>query len=342
MPVEQLPTMICEHEDKVFSVDKAGFENLALEIFRFQYQHNPLYQQYAKTIGLVGPFATRLEQIPFLPVSFFKTHSIMTTRFEPESIFESSGTTQTINSRHLVKDISLYRKSFLTCWQQFYGPLQEWCIIGLLPSYLERSNSSLVVMVDELIKQSGHPQSGFYLYEHEKLAAALQRLEEAGQKTLLIGVTFALLDFAEKYLMPLRHTVIMETGGMKGRRREMTRPEVHAILQSAFSVKNIHSEYGMTELLSQAYSTGDGIFQTPAWMRVLVRQEDDPFDIRPQGNGVINVIDLANIYSCSFIATDDIGKVNADGSFEVQGRTDSSDIRGCSLMVADTQFFNRT
>lgn len=341
MPLAQLPTMICEYEDKVFSVEKDGFEDLALEIFRFQYRHNPVYQQYAKTIGIVGPEPKRLQDIPFLPVGFFKTHPVHTTGFESEAIFESSGTTQSINSRHYVRKLSLYRESFLQCWQQFYGPVQDWCIIGLLPSYLERQNASLVVMADELVKQSGHPESGFYLYEHEKLAATLQRLENAGQKTLLIGVTFALLDFAEKFPMPLRHTILMETGGMKGRRKEMTRPEVHDILQKAFHTKNIHSEYGMTELLSQAYSTHDGIFQSPAWMKIMVRQEDDPFDVRTQGSGVINVIDLANIYSCSFIATDDIGKLSSDGSFEVQGRTDSSDIRGCSLMVADTELFNK-
>jgi len=332
--------MICEHEDKVFSVEKDGFQNLALELFRFQYLHNPVYQQYAKTIGIVGPQVQRLEDIPFLPVDFFKTHTVGT-GFEPEAVFESSGTTQTVNSRHFVKHLDLYRRSFLSCWQQFYGPVQDWCIIGLLPSYLERKNSSLVVMVDELVRQTHHPQSGFYLYEHEKLADTLRQLESAGQKTLLIGVTFALLDFAEKFPTPLHHTTIMETGGMKGRRKEMTRPEVHDLLRQAFRIKTVHSEYGMTELLSQAYSTHDGIFQTPSWMKVLVRQEDDPFDVRQQGSGMINVIDLANMYSCPFIATDDIGKLYADGSFEVQGRSDSSDIRGCSLMVADVAIFNK-
>lgn len=329
--------MKCEHEDKVFSVEKDGFEGLALEIFRFQYLHNPIYHQYVKTIGVVGEQVKRLRDIPFLPVSFFKTHTLCTGSFEPEAIFESSGTTQTVNSRHYIKNLSLYRQSFMQCWQQFYGPVTDWCIIGLLPSYLERKNSSLVVMADELVRQSNHPQSGFYLYEHEQLAEVLQNLDVSAQKTLLIGVTFALLDFAEKFAMPLSHTTIMETGGMKGRRKEMTRPEVHAILQQAFGTKNIHSEYGMTEMLSQAYAVQDGIFQTPEWMKVLVRQDDDPFDLRESGSGVINVIDLANIYSCSFIATDDIGKIYADGNFEVQGRTDNSDIRGCSLMVADTQ-----
>lgn len=331
--------MICEHEDKVFSVDAAGFETLALEIYRFQYNHNPIYQTYVKTVGKVGPQVSSITDIPFLPVSFFKSHMVCSTRFEPEAVFESSGTTQSVNSRHYIKHLSIYRQSFLRAWQQFYGPVRDWCIIGLLPSYLERKNSSLVVMVDELVKLSGHPQSGFYLYEHEKLAATLQQLEARRQKTMLIGVTFALLDFAEKFSMPLSHTTIMETGGMKGRRKEMTRTEVHDTLQSAFQTKNIHSEYGMTELLSQAYSLGDGLFQSPSWMKILVRQDDDPFDVRTTGSGVINVMDLANIYSCSFIATDDIGKVFADNSFEVQGRTDNSDMRGCSLMVADREIF---
>lgn len=325
--------MICEFEDKVFNVQKADFETLALDIFRFQYKHNPVYHQYVKALSIVGDDVLTLQQIPFLPIQFFKTHAVQTTSFEPTVIFESSGTTQTINSRHLIKNPDLYRQSFLHTWQQFYGPVHDWCIIGLLPSYLGRSNSSLVFMVEELVSLSKHPDSGFYLYEHEKLSGVLQRLEKSGQKTLLMGVTFALLDFAEKYTLPLRYTIVMETGGMKGRREEMTRHQVHAILKNAFQLPAIHSEYGMTELLSQAYSNGDGIFNCPAWMKILVRQEDDPFDISSTGSGVINVIDLANLYSCSFIATDDIGNINASGQFEVQGRMDNSDIRGCSLMV---------
>jgi hypothetical protein len=269
-----------------------------------------------------------------LPIQFFKTRDIKTTEFEPQAVFESSGTTQTVNSRHYVKDINIYRRSFSMAWEQFYGPVQEWCVIGLLPAYLERQHSSLVVMVDEMIKQSAHPQSGFYLYEHEKLAQVLQQLEKKGQKTLLIGVTFGLLDFAEKYPMPLQHTIVMETGGMKGRRKEMTREEVHQLLKTAFQTNAIHSEYGMTELLSQAYSKQDGVFKCPPWMKVLVRQEDDPLDVRVSGSGIINIIDLANLYSCSFIATDDVGTIMTDGSFEVMGRIDNSDIRGCNLLIA--------
>jgi hypothetical protein len=326
--------MICEIEDKIFTAEPADFEQLALEVFRFQYQYNPIYQQYVKALSIVGPEVQTLRQIPFLPIGFFKTHEIRSTAFEPQAIFESSGTTQTLNSRHYVKDLSLYRRSFLQAWEQFYGPVQEWCIIGLLPSYLERQHSSLVLMVDELIKQSNHTHSGFYLYEYEKLAQVLQHLERQHQKTLLIGVTFGLLDFAEQYPMPLQHTTVMETGGMKGRRQEMTREEVHAILRSAFQCDAIHSEYGMTELLSQAYSAGNGVFKCPGWMKVLVRQEDDPLDVRVSGSGVINIIDLANIYSCSFIATDDVGTVQPDGHFDILGRMDNSDVRGCNLLIA--------
>ncbi len=327
--------MICEFEDKVFTLEPADFEGLALEIFRFQYQNNPVYQQYVNTMGVVGDTVQHTRQIPFLPIQFFKTHTIKTTPFKPQAVFESSGTTQTINSRHFIKDLRLYRQSFLQNWQQQYGPVQDWCIIGLLPSYLERNNSSLVVMVNALIGLSNHSDSGFYLHDYDKLHAVLQKLEQAKQKTLLLGVTFALLDFAAQYPLPLNNTVVMETGGMKGRREELTRQEVHALLKKAFGSNSIHAEYGMTELLSQAYAPADGIFRCPAWMKVLVRQEDDPFDIQYAGKGALNIIDLANIYSCSFIATDDIGAVYADGSFNVQGRMDNSDIRGCSLMLTE-------
>ncbi len=326
--------MICEIEDKIFTLEPVDFEQLALEVFQFQYNNNAIYQHYVNALSIVGSNVRSIDQIPFLPIRFFKTADIKTTVFEPEAVFESSGTTQTINSRHYVKDLGIYRRSFLQAWEQFYGPVQDWCVIGLLPAYLERQHSSLVVMVNDMIRLSGHAQSGFYLYEHKKLAAVLQELEKKGQKTLLIGVTFGLLDFAEQYPMPLQHTVIMETGGMKGRRREMTREEVHSVLSTAFKTPLIHSEYGMTELLSQAYSYGHGLFDCPPWMKVLVRQDDDPLDVRVAGSGVINIIDLANLYSCSFIATDDVGTVTPDGSFEVLGRIDASDIRGCNLLIA--------
>ncbi|HTI09659.1 MAG TPA: hypothetical protein VL832_13915 [Puia sp.] len=318
---------------KIFGLKKEDFTGLALEIFRFQYKNNPIYRLYTDTLGINPAAVQAVTEIPFLPVSFFKTHPVKTTDFTPEALFESSGTTGARGSLHEVKDLSLYKDSFITAFGLFYGPVKDWCIIGLLPAYLERSNSSLVVMVDELVRRSGHPDSGFYLYEHETLYKLLEKLESQGQKTLLIGVTFALLDFAEKYSLSLRHTVVMETGGMKGRRKEITRPELHAYLTERLGLKGIHAEYGMTELLSQAYSDGNGLFTAPPWMKVLPRMEDDPLDTCVQGDGILNIIDLANVYSCSFLATEDIGRVYADGRFEVSGRVDNSDIRGCSLMV---------
>jgi phenylacetate-coenzyme A ligase PaaK-like adenylate-forming protein len=323
---------------KVLNVSAGDFDALALEIFRFQYAQNPVYKSYVDALGINPAQIRAIEQIPFLPIRFFKSHHVASTTFEPVATFESSGTTGTINSRHYIKDLSIYRDSFTRAFELFYGKPTDWCIIGLLPSYLERSNSSLVVMVNELVQQSAHPQSGFYLHDYDKLATVLTQLEAQQQKTLLIGVSFALLDMAASHPLPLAHTIIMETGGMKGRRKEMIRDEMHEVLKQAFGVSSIHSEYGMTELLSQAYSSGNGIFHCPPWMKVLVREEEDPLTIKmvksvKPVSGVINVIDLANIYSCSFIATDDAGRVYPGGSFEVMGRIDNSDIRGCSLMV---------
>lgn len=322
------------HVDLFNDFNPADLEPRALELFRFQYENNPLYRRYTDTLGVNPLGVARLEEIPFLPVSFFKTDAVKTTDFVPETVFTSSGTTGMVSSRHEIKDLDLYRQSFRAAFTRFYGTVTDWCVIGLLPSYLERSSSSLVVMVDDLIKGSGHPQSGFYLYEHETLYRVLQQLEAGGQKTLLIGVTFALLDFAESYSLSLKHTVIMETGGMKGRRRELTRPELHAFLTNRLGVDTIHAEYGMTELLSQAYSSGQGLFTCPPWMRMLVRTEDDPLEVRREGEGILNIIDLANRWSCGFLATDDVGRIGPDGRFEVAGRVDNSDIRGCSLLVA--------
>ncbi len=271
--------------------------------------------------------------IPALPISFFKTQTVVSTDFTPQAVFESSGTTQSQTSRHLVKELSIYERSFLDAFRLFYGEVKDWCILGLLPSYLERQHSSLVYMVNELIGLSTHPHSGFYLDEHEKLAQTLTQLELQGQKTLLIGVTFGLLDFAAAFPQKLYHTVVMETGGMKGRRKELTRAEVHEFLTTGLGIDKVHSEYGMTELLSQAYSTGDGRFICPPWMKVMVRDEEDPLTIRPHGRGILQVIDLANLYSCSFIATEDVGMVYDDGSFEIWGRLDHSDVRGCSQLV---------
>ena len=318
---------------KIFEVKKSDFEEIALEVFIFQAQNSPVYKDYLQALNIKPSDVSTLEQIPFLPVRFFKSHPIQTTSFEPAAIFESSGTTGSINSRHWVKDLSLYEESFTRGFELSYGSVNEWCIIGLLPSYLERKGSSLVYMVDKLIQLSRHLQSGFYLNEYEQLSAVLTKLEKGKQKTLLIGVTFALLDFAAKYPQLLQHTIIMETGGMKGRREEMIRPQVHELLKTAFQLPAIHSEYGMTELLSQAYSKGEGLFTCPPWMKLLVRDEEDPFVVKKAGAGTINIIDLANIYSCSFIATDDVGKIHSNSSFEVLGRIDGSDLRGCSLMV---------
>lgn len=322
-----------EFVNNIFSVTSQSFTQLALQVFNYQYQRNSVYRNWVNALGVKTSLVQSINDIPCMPVSFFKSHKVVTGDFEPQAIFESSGTTQTTNSRHWVKDVSLYQQSFIKGFEKFYGNIKDWCIIGLLPSYLERSGSSLVMMVDELIKLSDYKQSGFYLYEFEKLASVLQELENRQQKTLLIGVTFALLDFAKQFPMTLKHTTIMETGGMKGRRKEMVSHEVHDILTQRLGVEKIHSEYGMTELLSQAYSYGEGIFRTVPWMKILLREEDDPLQIKQEGRGLINVIDLANIYSCSFIATEDVGTLYKDGSFEVLGRFDNSDIRGCSLMV---------
>jgi len=325
--------MICELEDKIFDVQKHGFEQLALELFQLQASENHLYRSFIQALGIDAGRVSNVASIPFLPVSFFKNHDVTTGSFVPDVVFESSGTTQTGNSRHLVKSADLYRRSFINAFELFYGSPESWCIIGLLPSYLERQNSSLVMMVNDLVNLSKHAESGFYLNEFENLAQVLQKNEASRQKTLLIGVTFALLDFAEQYKFPLKHTTVMETGGMKGRRKEITRVEVHEILKDAWQLNSVHSEYGMTELLSQAYSSGGGLFRCPPWMKIILRDEDDPLTIKlSTTSGLINVIDLANIHSCAFIATDDIGKLYTDGSFEVIGRMDSSDVRGCSLM----------
>lgn len=324
-------------ESELFK-NKLDFKLTALTVFQFQYKKNAVYKKYVDALGVNVEHVNVIEKIPFLPIRFFKTHQVTSTHFEPEIIFESSGTTETINSEHLVKHTKLYEKSFFNCFESFYGEAKDWCIIGLLPSYLERTRSSLVYMVQKLIEESAHEKSGFYLYNFDQLAQTLQLLELRKQKTLLIGVTFALLDFADRFQIPLKHTVVMETGGMKGRKKEMIRAEVHDKLKQAFNLDEIHSEYGMTELLSQAYSKGKGLFQTPNWMRVLLRDEEDPLTIKTKygiekQRGLINIIDLANLYSCSFIATDDVAVLHPEGTFEVTGRMDNSDLRGCSLLT---------
>ena len=325
---------------EVFSCTAENFTEIAIKVFNFQYQNNKVYQAYCNILKTKPEEVTTLEKIPFLPIQFFKSKQITSTDFEPALIFESSGTTGSTNSKHFVKDLAVYEESFIKSFRQFYGDEKQLCIIGLLPSYLERSGSSLVYMVNDLIKKSGHKASGFYLYDYEKLKEVLLQNEKDLQQTILIGVTYALLDFAQQNKMELKHTTIMETGGMKGRREEMTRKEVHDILTENLGVASVHSEYGMTELLSQAYSNGNGIFESPNWMKILIRKEDDPFDITSAenikglfSNGAVNIIDLANIYSCSFIATDDTGKLYNNNKFEITGRLENSDIRGCGLMI---------
>jgi phenylacetate-coenzyme A ligase PaaK-like adenylate-forming protein len=319
--------------NNLFELSETSFEEVVKQSFQFQYKNNPVYHSFCEALHIEGGGVSTIETIPFLPISFFKTHRIKSTEFAPEILFESSGTSQTIQSKHLVKSLALYEDAFMNGFVRQYGNPENYCFLGLLPSYLERSNSSLVYMVQKLMEVSSHPMNGFYLNNFQDLSDKLQLLEKEGQPTILIGVTFGLLDFAEQYQMPLKNTIVMETGGMKGRREEMTREQVHQQLRKSFSVETIHSEYGMTELLSQAYSKKDGIFHCPPWMKVLVRDEDDPMHISTVGKGAINIIDLANVYSISFIATDDVGEVFDDGSFCVMGRMDNSDIRGCSLLA---------
>lgn len=319
--------------DKIFQGLPREFNSRTMEILKYQYSENPLYRNFSNQFRKTPEMIEGLNQISFLPVSFFKNSEVKSGEFIPEIVFESSGTTGTEPARHFIKDLRLYRESFVKGFELFYGNIGNFCVLGLLPAYLERTGSSLVYMVDGLISLCGHGNSGFYLYDFEGLYKVLLKMEKNNQKTLLIGVSFALLDFAEKYSMQLRHTIIMETGGMKGRREEITRQELHHILKQKLGVTQVHSEYGMTELLSQAYSSGDGIYKPVPWMKALVRDEDDPLSIHISGQGLLNIIDLANRDSCSFIATDDVVKLYNDGSFEVLGRMDNSDLRGCSLLV---------
>lgn len=305
-----------------------------MKVYRYQYENNPVYKQYCDLIRKTPAEVKQLDQVPYLPIQFFKTHDVICQGKQAEQIFTSSGTTGMVNARHLVADVTFYERSYLQSFQQFYGNIENYAILALLPNYLERDGSSLIYMIEDLIKSSNHPQSGFYLYEHDQLIKTIQSLEQAEQPTLLIGVTYALLDLIEAHPLQLEHTIIMETGGMKGRRKEMIREELHAVLSRGFGVGQIHSEYGMSELLSQAYSLDDGIFECPNWMQISARETTDPFQKLDYGRtGGLNVIDLANLHSCSFIATQDLGKVYANGSFEVLGRFDNSDIRGCNLLV---------
>lgn len=322
-------------QTKIFSIKTdEEFQNYAIETFRHQSKNVKAYAEYLSLLGVSSESVDSVERIPFLPIQFFKSRNIIAEKQQPEVTFSSSGTTGTETSRHLVSSLSIYRESFTKGFNLFYGNPQDYCILALLPSYLEREGSSLIYMVEELVQQSNNPNSGFFLNQLSDLADLLERLDSVGQKVLLIGVSFALLELAEKFSFQLKNTIVMETGGMKGRRKEMIRGELHEIFCNAFGVSAIHSEYGMTELLSQAYSSGNGVFQCPPWMQVRIRDPYDPFSYVSVGrSGAINVIDLANQNSCSFIQTDDLGKMNTDGSFEVLGRMDNAQVRGCNLLV---------
>ncbi len=319
----------------IFDIQTDGdFLTQALRIFKYQYDNNVVYHDFCTYLNVQPDSVHTIEQIPFLPIEFFKSKDVLSTTNTPEITFTSSGTTGSETSKHFVTDLSLYEQSYLKAFNHFYGDIKDYCVLALLPSYLERTGSSLIYMADDLIKKSEHPKSGFFLNEYEQLHLLLTDLQKTDTKILIIGVSFALLEFTEQYQMSLQNTIIMETGGMKGRRKEIVRQELHELLSTGFGVSKIHSEYGMTELLSQAYSKGDGVFNCPAWMKILVRDTEDPLSYLKNGkSGGINVIDLANINSCSFIATQDLGKINQNGTFEIIGRFDNSDIRGCNLMV---------
>ena len=310
------------------------FEKICLKVFRYQHENNLVYQEFCKFLKVDKQAVKSLEQIPFLPIQFFKSHNVVSNANTIQETFTSSGTTGMNTSKHLVTDVSLYEQSYRNGFSEFYGNIEDYVVLALLPSYLERSGSSLIYMVKDLIALTNNEDSGFYLHNYDALNSKLIELDNSGQNVMLIGVTYALLDLVEQQKFKLKNTIIMETGGMKGKRKEMIREELHEILCAGFGVSRIHSEYGMTELLSQAYSLGNGIFECPAWMQILIRDTEDAMTYLTNGKtGGINVIDLANINSCSFIATQDLGRKQPNNSFEVVGRFDNSDIRGCNLMV---------
>lgn len=319
----------------IFSIsNKKQFEKIALKVFRFQYGNNVVYREFCQYLNVEKHDVKSLQEIPFLPIQFFKSHEVLSSQEKIQETFTSSGTTGMTTSRHLITDVTLYEESYRKAFSEFYGNIENYAVLALLPSYLDREGSSLIYMVDDLIKLSNHPESGFYLNNYDELIQKLLELDNAGENIILIGVTYALLDLIEKQNFQLKNVIIMETGGMKGRRKEMIREELHDLLCKGFGVDAIHSEYGMTELLSQAYSLGHGVFECPNWMQILIRDTEDALSYIENGKtGGINVIDLANINSCSFIATQDLGKKKPNNSFEVLGRFDNSDIRGCNLMV---------
>ncbi len=322
-------------ETSIFNIqNKQEFKALSLAVFKHQFKNNKVYRSFCDLLFVHPSSISTIEEIPFLPIQFFKSRKVLSSLDEIQETFTSSGTTGSITSKHLVTNINLYKESYLKGFAHFYGNIEEYTVLALLPNYLERQGSSLVFMVADLIEKSKKVESGFYLDNIQELANKLLELNRNGQKILLIGVSFALLDLIEMQQFNLKNTIIMETGGMKGRRKELVREELHTILQNGFGVTEIHSEYGMTELLSQGYSKGNGVFETPPWMKILIRDTEDALSINASGkNGGINVIDLANYNSCSFIATQDLGKVYENETFEIIGRFDNSDIRGCNLMV---------
>lgn len=319
---------------EIFSIaSDRDFERLALQVFQYQYANNKVYRDYINYLHINTDEVCSYTEIPFLPIEFFKSHKVVATTSGEEKIFTSSGTTGSVVSKHHIARLAIYEQSFQQAFKQFYGDISSFCILALLPSYLERGGSSLVYMCDQLIEQSHHPDSGFYLHNLDELKTKLKQLELNSQPTILIGVSYALLDLIEKENFSLQHTIIMETGGMKGKRKEMVKEALHKKLANGFGVHKIHSEYGMTELLSQAYSIGDGKYSCPPWMKILIRDPNDPLSLHTDRSGGINVIDLANVDSCAFIATQDMGQLNEDGSFRISGRFDQSDVRGCNLMV---------
>lgn len=327
--------------DPIQIFNEEQFVEYALSIFAFQYENNVVYGEFCKRIGVDPEQVTMLDQIPFLPISFFKTHQVKTTSFVEEKIFSSSGTTGMEHSKHYIKSLDLYQKAFYASFNYFYGDPSSYTFLALLPNYLERNDSSLVYMMEHFIQNSSSKESGFYIYNHQELFNKLLYLRENGRKTILFGVTFALLDFIEKYQIDFPDLIVFETGGMKGRRKELVKEELHLMLKNGFTVSKIHSEYGMCELLSQAYSCGENLFQTPPWMKMVIRDEKEPIPNQNlhQGtsqnpkSGVINIIDFANLYSCAFIATEDLGRIDEDGKVEIIGRLDIAQIRGCNLMV---------
>lgn len=319
----------------IFSIsNRKQFEKIALKVFRYQYDNNVVYREFCQHLKVEKQDVSSLIQVPFLPIQFFKSHQVVSGHDPIQVTFTSSGTTGMTTSSHLVTDLSIYESSYRQTFSQFYGNIEDYVVLALLPSYLEREGSSLIYMVEDLIQRSNNLDSGFYLNNYTELINKLIKLDQAGQNVILIGVTYALLDLIEVKKLDLHHTIIMETGGMKGRRKELIREELHEMLRAGFGVASIHSEYGMTELLSQAYSHGNGLFECPPWMSILIRDTDDALQYIDEGKtGGINVVDLANLNSCAFIATQDLGKKYANGTFEVLGRFDNSDIRGCNLMV---------